>query len=130
MLLSHPVLTSLLCSGPPPRLQPVRLQAGVPVSSEEACKLLEAGEATLLDIRQPGEYRLDGHVEGSVNIPSHEWMHGFHLARDDFAAECLEELSVTSRLLIVHSYEQLASAACSALTAAGFSDCAGMSKNI
>ena len=36
-----------------------------------AALLAREGGASLLDVRQPGEYRLDGHVDGSVNIPAY-----------------------------------------------------------
>ena len=36
-----------------------------------AALLAREGRASLLDVRQPGEYRLDGHVDGSVNIPAY-----------------------------------------------------------
>ena len=44
----------------------------------------------LLDVRQPGEYRLDGHVDGSVNIAAYTWEHGFYLPAAGFAAAVFE----------------------------------------
>lgn len=45
--------------------------ASVDVSVDEALRLWQNKEATLIDVRTPGEYR-DGHIPGVVNIPLDE----------------------------------------------------------
>ncbi len=45
--------------------------ANVDVSVDEALRLWQSKEATLIDVRTPGEYR-DGHIPDVVNIPLDE----------------------------------------------------------
>lgn len=42
--------------------------AGTNVTVEEAKRKLDAGEATLIDVREPNEWR-EGHVAGAKHIP-------------------------------------------------------------
>ena len=44
------------------------------VAANEA--LSADGESwSVLDVRMEAEYRLEGHIEGSVSLPSHSWEH-------------------------------------------------------
>lgn len=62
--------------------------------AEVAARLRATPATTLLvDVRQPAEYRLDGHIEGSLVCPAFSWEHGYHLPRGDaFVAELSDEV--------------------------------------
>ena len=81
---------------------------------------LESG--SLVDVRQPGEYRLDGHLEGSTNVAAFSWEHGFHLASEDFAAEVAAAFSADAPIVLVCADGRLSNGAAAMLEGAGFSD--------
>lgn len=92
-----------------------------------AARLLEkTGDATLLDVRLEGEYRLDGHVADSVNVPAFTWEHGFYLPSTVFEAEvaAAEGCSRGTQLIIACTDGSRAPEAARRLVAAGWSRCA------
>jgi rhodanese-related sulfurtransferase len=98
---------------PPPR-------ASLEVTASEAAALIASRSATLLDVRQPSEYRLDGHVEGSANVAGFSWEHGFYLPREDFAAVVSEDHQADEPLVLMCAEGSLAKGAAAVLEAAGF----------
>ena len=77
----------------------------------------------LIDVRQPAEYRLDGRVDGSINIAAYSWEHGFHVPLDDFAATVSDEgFELDAPIALIHSMPMLATGAAQVLEAAGFTD--------
>ena len=114
-----------------PRTMPEMVTAG------EAYALLRKG-AVLLDVRQPAEYRLDGHAPEpvvSVNVPSHSWEHGFYLPIDTFAEVALCELATEMGaatgmkddlppVIVACADGRLAASAAAQLRGAGLKQCA------
>ena len=95
----------------------------------EAYALLQSGGATLLDVRQPAEYRLDGHAPApvrSINVPSHSWEHGFYLPLDSFASDALAELGagLDGPVIVACADGRLAASAAVQLRDAGLARCA------
>ena len=122
LLLARHVALSLCCAlhssyrAPPPR-------AAELVDADDVAMRLSEGEVALIDVRQPAEYRLDGRVDGSINIAAYSWEHGFHVPLDDFAATVSEEgFEVDAPIALIHSMPMLATGAAQVLEAAGFTD--------
>jgi rhodanese-related sulfurtransferase len=76
----------------------------------------------LLDVRQPAEFRLDGHLDGSINVPAYSWEHGFHLPNEEFAAEVAETYAADEPLLLVCADGRLSEGAAAVLEAAAFTN--------
>ena len=68
--------------------------ASRPPSEVGALMHSQPSASLLVDVRQPAEYRLDGHIQGSVCVPAYSWEHGYHLPRGEaFVDELADELS-------------------------------------
>jgi rhodanese-related sulfurtransferase len=108
------------------------------VPADEAFALLSSGGAILLDVRQPAEYRLDGHAPSyvqSINVPSQSWEHGFYLPLESFSADAVSALADGAGVPIDAAPEgyppvivacadgRLAAAAVTQLRAAGVEQC-------
>lgn len=108
------------------------------VPADDALALLTSGGAILLDVRQPAEYRLDGHAPASVrsiNVPSQSWEHGFYLPLDSFAADAIAALAEAAGVpvgaalggcppvLVACADGRLAAAAAAQLRDAGVAQC-------
>ena len=112
-------------SGGPPR-------AALEVTPAEAAALLLRNEGTpspaalLIDVRQAGEYRLDGHVDGSLNLPAYTWEHGFHLPNEDFAAQVTEAAAsdggADTQIVLLCADGRLSMGAAAVLEAASFTN--------
>ena len=100
--------------------------AAATIDAADAASRLRSGAAALVDIRQPAEFRLDGRIDGSVNLPAYSWEHGFHVPLPDFAETVAEDLPRDGEILLIHSYPALADGAASVLEAAGFSNVASV----
>lgn len=102
--------------------------AGDELSATDASALLDSGQldaAAVVDVRLAGEYRLDGHVRGSTNIPAFDWEHGFYVPHARFTEEVLAEVGDHSaRLVLVCSDGVRSASAAGVLAAAGFANCA------
>ena len=98
-------------------------RAAESIDAGDAAELLSAGKCVLIDIRQPAEYRLDGRIDGSVNIAAYSWEHGFHVPLEDFAATIGDDYDKDAQLILIHSLPPLATGAAAVLEAAGFSNC-------
>ena len=96
-------------------------RAALEVSPAEAAALADRGDATLIDVRQPGEYRLDGHVDGSSNIAAFTWEHGFHLPNELFAEEVAAAHDTAETLILLCADGRLSQGAAAVLEAAAFS---------
>ena len=70
---------------------------------------------------QPGEYRLDGHVDGSSNIAAFTWEHGFHLPNELFAEEVAAAHDTAETLILLCADGRLSQGAAAVLEAAAFS---------
>ncbi|KAL1507075.1 hypothetical protein AB1Y20_007936 [Prymnesium parvum] len=103
-------------------VEPRRGEAGRAVSAAEAVDLCRRGGGTLLDVRQPAEYRLDGHVEGSANIAAYSWEHGFYLPSPSFAAQVADEYSTEAPLVLVCADGSLSKGAAAVLESAAFTE--------
>mmetsp|Transcript_408 Transcript_408/g.1025 ORF Transcript_408/g.1025 Transcript_408/m.1025 type:complete len:179 (-) Transcript_408:235-771(-) len=92
------------------------------MSAAAANEALSAdGESwSVLDVRMEAEYRLEGHIEGSVSLPSHSWEHGFFLPLDYPATVHEEEYSSDTPLLLYCATGARSAAACQSLREAGF----------
>merc|ERR1712137_1259329 len=89
------------------------------LSATAAAQEVDEGRAVILDVRQRSEYRLDGQVPGSVNVPAFDWEHGFHLPRGGFTEE-VSALGFDQLLLIVACADgRLSQGAASTLLADG-----------
>ena len=88
----------------------------------DAAALLKREGATLIDVRQPAEYRLDGHVEGSVNIRAFSWEHGFYLPSESFAQEVAESFERDALLVLLCADGSLSKGAAATLEAADFTN--------
>ncbi len=115
-------------SSAPRRSTPPRAMATaeVPPPSEvppldAAVRMREEG-AALIDVRQPAEFRLDGHVEGSDNIPAYTWEHGFYLPSEGFADEVAAAYAPDAPLLLLCGDGSLSSGAAAVLEAASFTN--------
>ena len=111
-------------SPPPP---PLRRRSSPPrmaleIDPADAAALLLARSATLLDVRQPGEYRLDGHVDGSENIAAYTWEHGFYLPKEGFAEEVAAEHAADAPLVIMCADGMLSKGAAAVLEGAAFTN--------
>ena len=95
-----------------------------PPIAAESVDAEEAAERTLIDIRQPAEFRLDGRIDGSVNIAAYSWEHGFHLAVPGFEDEVAEAYEKDAAIVLVHSFPALADGAAAVLEGAGFTNVA------
>ena len=74
----------------------------------------------VIDVRMAAEYRLEGHIEGSVSLPSMSWEHGFFLPLDYAAIVQEEEYALDAPLLLACGDGERSTAACETLRAAGF----------
>ena len=92
------------------------------VSASEAAALYQSQAVTLIDVRQPAEYRLDGHIDGSRNIAAYTWEHGFYLPKEGFAAEVASEHEVDGALILLCADGMLSKGAGAALEAASFTN--------
>lgn len=90
--------------------------------ADAASRLKGERLAVLLDVRQPAEFRLDGHVEGSDNVPAYTWEHGFYLPKEGFAEEVAETHALDAPLIVLCADGRLARGAAAVLEAAAFSD--------
>jgi rhodanese-related sulfurtransferase len=79
-------------------------------------------QATLIDIRQPGEFRLDGHLDASTNIAAYDWQHGFYTPREEFAEEVLEVCDPADRIVLLCADGRLSVGARSVLESHAFTD--------
>ena len=66
---------------------PALAWAGDEIDPLDASEALSAGTTTPLDVRQPGEFRLDGHIAGSGNVAAFDWEHGFYVPHAGFEDE-------------------------------------------
>lgn len=88
------------------------------ISVEAAERAINEANAMLLDIRQAAEYRLDGHIPDSINIPAFDWEHGFYLPRPGFAEE-VDALEPDSLLIVACADGRLARGAAERLMTHG-----------
>ena len=113
---------------PPPSPSPSRSAAppaaAAPreLSPAEAAALARQGTATLLDVRQPAEWRLEGHVGGSTNLAAFTWEHGFYLPSEAFASEVASVCTRAETIVLLCADGKLANGAAAVLVAAGFAD--------
>lgn len=68
------------------------------------------------------EYRLDGHIEGSTNLPAFSWEHGFYLPSANFVADMGEEHASDAPIILICADGSLSAGAAAELVAAGFID--------
>ncbi|KAL3895909.1 MAG: hypothetical protein SGPRY_013397 [Prymnesium sp.] len=47
------------------------------------------------------EYRLEGHIEGSINIPAYSWEHGFYLPSPSFSEQVAQACPVHAPLVLL-----------------------------
>ena len=92
------------------------------IDPADAAALLLARSATLLDVRQPGEYRLDGHVDGSENIAAYTWEHGFYLPKEGFAEAVAAEHEADAPLVLMCADGMLSKGAAAVLEGAAFTN--------
>ena len=76
----------------------------------------------ILQVRQPAEYRLEGHVAGSVNICAYTWEHGFYLPNEGFADQVAEQYSSDREIVLLCADGKLAKGAAAVLEAAAFTN--------
>ena len=113
---------------PPPSPSPSRSAAppaaAAPreLSPAEAAALARQGTATLFDVRQPAEWRLEGHVGGSTNLAAFTWEHGFYLPSEAFASEVAAVCTRAETIVLLCADGKLANGAAAVLVAAGFAD--------
>ena len=87
------------------------------------------GPSVLVDIRQPSEFRLDGHIPGSVCVAAYTWEHGFHLPRGEaFIGDLAEAVELadlgTSKVVLLCADGRLSAGAARQLEEFGFCDVA------
>ena len=75
---------------------------------------------SVLDVRMSAEYRLEGHIEGSVSLPSMSLEHGFFLPLDYVAIVQEQEYELNAPMLLACANGERSAAACETLRAAGF----------
>eukprot|EP00308_Calcidiscus_leptoporus_P012480 CAMPEP_0119387322 /NCGR_PEP_ID=MMETSP1334-20130426/100134_1 /TAXON_ID=127549 /ORGANISM="Calcidiscus leptoporus, Strain RCC1130" /LENGTH=419 /DNA_ID=CAMNT_0007409025 /DNA_START=50 /DNA_END=1306 /DNA_ORIENTATION=- len=107
---------------PPPLRRCPTPRAALDVPPAEAAAQMRSRGAILLDVRQAGEYRLDGHIQGSENIPAYTWEHGFYLPSEDFAASVSDMFALDTPLVLICADGKLARGAAAMLEAAAFTD--------
>jgi rhodanese-related sulfurtransferase len=76
----------------------------------------------LIDVRQPAEWRLEGHVGGSTNLAAYTWEHGFYLPSEAFASEVAAVCTRAETIVLLCADGKLAKGAAAVLVAAGFAD--------
>ena len=125
-LMLLPPLPPMLSPPPPLFARPARRcappRAALEVTPADAAMLLQSGDATLLDVRQPAEYRLDGHVPGSCNIPAYSWEHGFYLPEEGFVDAVRAVHAAEVPIVLLCADGKLAGGAAAVLEAAEFLD--------
>ena len=107
---------------PPPPSPPPAAAAPREVSPAEAAALALQGSAMLIDVRQPAEWRLEGHVGGSTNLAAYTWEHGFYLPSEAFASEVAAVCTRAETIVLLCADGKLAKGAAAVLVAAGFAD--------
>ena len=109
---------------PPPRSisRCAEIEMHLEIEPAEAAELLRSEGARLVDVRQPAEYRLDGHVDGSANVAAYSWEHGFYLPSEGFAAEVAAEFEKEAPLVLLCATGMLAKGAADVLEAAAFTN--------
>jgi rhodanese-related sulfurtransferase len=107
---------------PPPPSPPPAAAAPREVSPAEAAALAQQGSAMLIDVRQPAEWRLEGHVVGSTNLAAYTWEHGFYLPSEAFASEVAAVCTRAETIVLLCADGKLAKGAAAVLVAAGFAD--------
>ena len=101
------------------------LAVGVARTVPARCSLIDPAAAAarrgadeaVVDVRLEGEYRLDGHLEGSINVPAYDWQHGYYTPRPEFAAEVLEACGGGNSVVLVCRDGRLSTGALAALKA-------------
>ena len=91
-----------------------------PPIAAESVDAEEAAERTLIDVRQPAEFRLDGRTCGEYRCVFVG--HGFHLAVP--GCEVAEAYEKDAAIVLVHSFPALADGAAAVLEGAGFTNVA------
>jgi len=105
-------------SSPPP--PPPAARGALEITPAEAAEL---DASWLLDVRQPGEYRLDGHVDGCANIAAYTWEHGFYLPAAGFAELVYDAgFDRDEPVVLLCADGKLARGAASVLAAAAFTN--------
>ena len=97
-------------------------RAAIEVAAHDAAALLRRTTAALIDVRQPAEYRLDGHVEGSVNICAFSWEHGFYLPSETFAQEVAKNFARDTQIVLLCTDGSLSKGAAATLEHAAFTN--------
>lgn len=105
-------------SPPPP--SPAVARGPLEITPAEAAAL---DPSWLLDVRQPAEWRLDGHIDGSANIAAYTWEHGFYLPAAGFAAAAYDAgFDRDEPVVLLCADGKLARGAAAVLAAAAFTN--------